>query len=134
MKLSIPLISSVMTLGTLLVDTVHAGGWVASCNVPKTKYGGDTYEIKAYCKNKKGEYKWSTVNLDRCIANQDGIMVPRLNGGFSGSCDRRSLGNPNNLYTAECRTIKGGWDYRKSTLDMNTFMTNVDGVLKCDSW
>ncbi|KAJ7261611.1 hypothetical protein C8J57DRAFT_1336632 [Mycena rebaudengoi] len=70
----------------------------------------------------------SSIGLNSCVANANGILVARNCGGFSASC--RFIGVSNTELTAVCGTGNGGGELG-STLDLNSVLTNRNGLLSC---
>lgn len=82
----------------------------------------------ANCAYPDGTYNVATViNLGKCITNAGGTMYAQVNGGFGASCPSASLSGT--VITASCGNGAGG--YVTSSLDLNTFVGNQNGILCC---
>ncbi|QRV73814.1 CVNH domain protein [Ceratobasidium sp. AG-Ba] len=66
----------------LATPAIAGGGFSASCS----GYGVSGTTLTANCSDGKGGSRWSSIDLNRCIANYNGNLVCAANGGFGGSC------------------------------------------------
>ncbi|KDQ19709.1 hypothetical protein BOTBODRAFT_41072 [Botryobasidium botryosum FD-172 SS1] len=115
--------------------TINAvGGFAQSCSWWGGTYGqvGSTWvaSLQATCRTASGGSVTSTIDLSRCIANDNGNLSCRANGGFTGSCSvDSSLGTGNTWLYATCRTSGGG--YQRASFDVNSCVGNLNGNLAC---
>ncbi|KAH8897698.1 hypothetical protein GQ53DRAFT_817976 [Thozetella sp. PMI_491] len=92
----------------------------------------DGYTINGECWNKEDQRHWakvsSSLDLDFCLLNTNGVLVPSYQGNFHQSCTNCSLGNT--LLVCNCRGF-GGSESTKIDLDM--VITQSEGILGCFS-
>ncbi|KAL3961056.1 hypothetical protein ACCO45_006173 [Purpureocillium lilacinum] len=83
-------------------------------------------EFTAYhCGDGRGGYNNPTINLNRCIGNDGGRLVP--GGAFGATCYGATV-KGTTLY-ANCGDGHGGWPW--SGIDLNTVLCNQGGNLVC---
>ncbi|KAJ7625797.1 Cyanovirin-N [Roridomyces roridus] len=90
-----------------------------------------TAALTATCQTLAGTEVESSIGLDSCIANQNGVLIAESNGNFSLTCpDRTFLVTTTSVtLTAECFTLRER--LVNSTIDLNTILTNQNGVMSC---
>ena len=121
---------AVLTLaGTLTSDAFADGNYSESCTTTALLVGSD---LQADCKRRDGSIRRSTIRLNDYIANDDGRLHWRRDGGFKASCGNVRLkggipleGAP--ILTAGCMT-RGGL-ITHPTIDLDEGIANVDGKL-----
>ncbi|KAM7208334.1 Cyanovirin-N [Naviculisporaceae sp. PSN 640] len=88
-----------------------------------------TWTLECDCDNKAGQRPTTSINLNNCLANANGIMVWRRNGGAGGSCDPIDLGYSRGSLTfqAKCRPSPYA-----GTINLSERIHNQNGVLACD--
>ncbi|KAJ7246491.1 Cyanovirin-N [Mycena rebaudengoi] len=102
------------------------GGFTASCS--NISVNTSNWVLTATCRTANGGSETSSIGLNSCVANANGILVARNGGGFSASC--RFIGVSNAELSAVCGTGNGGGELG-STLDLNSVLTNRNGLLSC---
>ncbi|RPA77402.1 hypothetical protein BJ508DRAFT_378921 [Ascobolus immersus RN42] len=123
---------TILSTASLLIDTVSAGGFAASCDLSKSRLTGegDTRRFNAVCKRKDGSYApESPVYISSCFRNNNGNLVAQFNGGAMGSCSGTSLQN-GKILKANCRSKTGA--SVSNSIDLNQFITNANGIILCD--
>ncbi|TRX97500.1 hypothetical protein FHL15_001778 [Xylaria flabelliformis] len=85
--------------------------------------------LQATCPNKQGKKTSTVINLNRCIANYNGVMHPVPDGHFGYTCQR----NYWKLYNGQTLKVEcdGPHGVVKSSLELGDFITNDDGQLRC---
>ncbi|QRW02750.1 CVNH domain protein [Ceratobasidium sp. AG-Ba] len=113
----------ITVLGAISVTPVIAGGgFSASCS--GASVSGTT--LTANCGNGNGGSRWSSIDLNQCIANYGGNLVCAKNGGFGGSC-------------SECEIRTGvymicgcsGGSNPTPIIDLDNCVANYGGNLAC---
>ncbi|KAI0203034.1 hypothetical protein F4808DRAFT_458261 [Astrocystis sublimbata] len=85
--------------------------------------------FQAYCPNRQGISALTVINLNRCIANRWGTMVPAADGNFGLSCQRNYWKMEAGIkMTVECDGPDG---VVRSSLNLDDFIHNDDGQLHC---
>ncbi|RPA78464.1 hypothetical protein BJ508DRAFT_416557 [Ascobolus immersus RN42] len=119
----------------------NAGGFAKTCGIPRLE-GKNHDRLFVECSTPvddtkpTGELKWRETSLDlnECIANNDGMLVPQRNGGFSGSCDG-SYTHIEDIVEhwrirSNCKKADGR--VRGSVLNLNLFVRNTKGKIHCN--
>ncbi|OIW31641.1 hypothetical protein CONLIGDRAFT_233652 [Coniochaeta ligniaria NRRL 30616] len=70
----------------------------------------------------------SSLDLSNCVGNFNGMLVPASAGGYSQSCENCSL--QDTILTCKCKGPSGSPGL-KATVDLNVFVQDSQGVLKC---
>ncbi|KAM7186130.1 Cyanovirin-N [Naviculisporaceae sp. PSN 640] len=90
-----------------------------------------SWTMECRCRNKSGDWPWTSINLNNCLANANGQLVWRRNGGAGGSCIAGDMGYRNSVggwwVWATCAPLK--YD---SSINLNERIHNQNGVLACD--
>ncbi|KAI0526519.1 hypothetical protein F5B22DRAFT_163311 [Xylaria bambusicola] len=120
-------------LGSPVPQTTNTGNstvysFADSCNGYKVNQIGVDVWLSASCRNTTGDWPYSQINLDHCIANNKGTMEAREDGYFGRTCDRMVMhGIPPVLY-AFCNN---GHEAMETVLDIGGFVDNDNGHLHC---
>lgn len=85
-------------------------------------------KLNAQCKNKKGKYIKTSLNLSSCVGNNNGKLV-----AGSGSYHKSSKGCKVAKNVLNCQSKNKKGKYLKASLALNTFISNINGALKCDA-
>ncbi|KAI0013973.1 CVNH domain-containing protein [Xylariaceae sp. FL0662B] len=101
-------------------------GFTDTCRRYTITQDGPNAWILAYCRDKGGLQWHSVLNLNHCIANDNGHMNPRQDGGFAASCHDLYLHSDLTM-TATC----DGGDGSPASVFLNDFINNDDGELIC---
>ncbi|HVK63742.1 MAG TPA: CVNH domain-containing protein [Polyangium sp.] len=117
-----------MTLvGTLASDAFADGDYHLSCTESRIVDLGRSKLLVASCKRRDGSINTHTnILLELFIANDDGSMVWRRNGGFASTCVLPSL--EGSKLRALCRKRDGSGVV--STIDLDENIANYDGKLE----
>ncbi|KAK4206387.1 hypothetical protein QBC37DRAFT_393491 [Rhypophila decipiens] len=102
-------------------------GTCGSCGIATVN---GEYALECRCRNSAGAVDWTRIVLNRCLANANGQLDWRRNGGFQGSCSSYVLeGNRN--FQSKCRNNAGAtnWAWAKN---LEERIHNWNGVLGCD--
>ncbi|KAM7211101.1 Cyanovirin-N [Rhypophila decipiens] len=70
--------------------------------------------LKCRCRNNAGVEVDASIDLNRCLANDNGVLVWRAGGGFYGSCGKQAP------------------DFEPTEVNLNDRIHNNNGVLRCD--
>ncbi|KAI1313678.1 Cyanovirin-N [Xylaria venustula] len=109
--------------------TVHS--FTDSCDNTYQVYQHDTtVHLSASCRSESGDWLYSELDLNHCIANSLGSMVARKDGNFGQTCNRMGLhgGGSHPLLYAYCSDGKYA---QLAVIDMGNFVDNEDGRLIC---
>ncbi|KAJ5975111.1 hypothetical protein N7481_008818 [Penicillium waksmanii] len=88
-------------------------------------------QIRADCReNEHGQYRTSTLDLNRCLKNNKGNLKCGKNGDFTASCINCSLRGHTEL-ECMCRNVKEGHPYASAHIDLNKCISNNHGELGC---
>ncbi|KAJ7247451.1 hypothetical protein C8J57DRAFT_1359032, partial [Mycena rebaudengoi] len=81
------------------------GDFTASCsNISVTT---SNWVLTATCRTANGGSETSSIGLNSCVANANGILVARNGGGFSASCRFIGVNVSNAELSAVCGTRNG---------------------------
>ncbi|CAJ2508094.1 Uu.00g092800.m01.CDS01 [Anthostomella pinea] len=69
----------------------------------------------------------SSLDLNDCLGNSEGLMVGRMGGNAFNTCHACSASTTSADITCECE-ITGG-DIKTSSFDLDTIVTNNNGIL-----
>ncbi|KAI0151844.1 hypothetical protein GGR57DRAFT_513813 [Xylariaceae sp. FL1272] len=103
----------------------RSGAFTASCKNAFIQNPSGQYDLVADCLRKDGHRMCSVVNLDRCVAVENGQIVAKnmwVDGGglAKGHCTSCTFFDPN----LRCNCAS-------NALDLNTVIGNDDGYLTC---
>ena len=107
--------------------TWSSGGNFISSSTDLKCVGAAT--LQATCMKNNGEKVTSKIDLDDAISNRNGSLLCILSnapGYYSATSKNVSLAGT--VLKADCKTDKG--DYQESSIDLNDFISNVDGCLE----
>lgn len=115
------------------IDVIkRSGGAFYSCYVRWFDYGHRLYYL---CHDTYGWKHYLFIDMNYCIANRYGWLIWQKNGWYKNSCGSCWLENAPWSIPSDpsiwCKCPSGTGTTITSHLELN-FMTNVDGVLKCD--
>jgi hypothetical protein len=109
--------------GSASVSSDSAGNFAASCNGVSLQ--GST--LDASCYNISGQLQSTSLDLNTCVTNNDGITAFQANGGYNGSCQGCSLSGT--TMTCQCYDVYG--QSRATSINVNNGVSNCNGALKC---
>ncbi|KAK8039641.1 hypothetical protein PG993_008052 [Apiospora rasikravindrae] len=123
---------SVITTTLFSTLAVVQGGFLQTCKDPSMIEGG----LEASCRTASGSWRHSRLSLNSCLANDNGVLVWRKNGGAMSSC---RYGRPQTGRYALCWScdMRGGsTDFDCVELGTNVHrvddrINNQDGRLEC---
>ena len=86
-------------------------------------------KLTGSCKNKKGKFVKASLDLNTCIMNKLGVLT---HGGkdFGKSSKNCKANKAGTTLTCKC---KKGKVYIKSSIKLDTILSNNDGKLQCDA-
>lgn len=121
--------TAVLTLaGTLASDAFADGDFDRSCHNVGLIFPQNTGPtLVAECTKRDGTTETSGIVLTNLIANDNGHLVWRVGGGFSGSCQESRIREVP-LLGAICTRNDGSPN--PSTLNLAERIANLDGLLK----
>ncbi|KAF8146235.1 Cyanovirin-N [Mycena galopus ATCC 62051] len=104
-------------------------GFVSTCT--GTSVDVSDAVLTSTCRTEAGGEITSSIGLDSCIANSNGVLVALSNGDFSASCPGITF-----IGTSTSATLLGQCDNEAgqlvtSTIDLNTVLTNNNGIMTC---
>lgn len=102
-----------------------AGNFSQTCS--DATISGST--LSASCRSRNGSYNSTSINLDSQIGNINGTLE-RGDHDFSQTCRGIELFNGGTM-KGECKTRDQRWV--STSLNLDGFIDNTDGVLKFDS-
>ncbi|KAK6543498.1 hypothetical protein TWF694_000244 [Orbilia ellipsospora] len=108
------------------------GGALRTCtNAGAVLKGKDIY-VEAFCSDGHGGSPLASVDVNTCIANDNGNLHWRKNGGFSGSCtiDLATGVQSNGYLIARCRKDNGSTVI--TGIYLNDHLVNRNGKLACE--
>ncbi|KAJ5110655.1 hypothetical protein N7532_001190 [Penicillium argentinense] len=87
--------------------------------------------IRADCReNENGQYRTSTLDLNRCIKNKKGGLKCGKNGDYTASCINCTLRGHTD-FECMCRNVDEGHRYVRAHIDLNKCISNNHGELGC---
>ncbi|KAH7283029.1 hypothetical protein KP509_35G057700 [Ceratopteris richardii] len=81
--------------------------------------------LRAVCKDAKGRYDWTSIDLNDSIGNDNGKLACHYYS-FKDSCEDLALEDGHTL-TASCEGEDG--IYHETSVDLNSCLDNEDGEL-----
>jgi hypothetical protein len=103
--------------------SADSGDFAASCR----DLDSDGAELTAQCRRVDGSMTFTSIDLSRYVANDNGRLVRRDDGHFDASCDAISV-SCDGVLEAQCRK-RDGQTWRYTELDLNEFLANFNGEL-----
>ncbi|KAL4876153.1 hypothetical protein BJY04DRAFT_223376 [Aspergillus karnatakaensis] len=124
LNISIPLM--LLSLG---IKVAADSGYGATCqDISYYNAADGSKEIFASCKKISGIYNiGNAINPDSCFANENGRLVGRLWGRYSGSCKDVKLSGT--VLRANCVNRAG--NYVSTSIETNNWIGNYDGRMHC---
>ncbi|KIM66722.1 hypothetical protein SCLCIDRAFT_75972, partial [Scleroderma citrinum Foug A] len=83
--------------------------------------------LTAYCQLKDGSYGWSSLDLNSCLVNTNGILYCSQNGDYGATCSSCSLSGT--VLGCTCQDSQQAG--QSASIDLNSCVTNNNGVLTC---
>ncbi|RPA77387.1 hypothetical protein BJ508DRAFT_364476 [Ascobolus immersus RN42] len=159
MRLPSPI--SLICIAVLIIKPVAVADFVSDCETGRDDKGrGDMsthfhdidlarpfkFVIKARCKQwMPPNYIYTnmtetTIDINKCIANDNGKLVKRKDGGFISSCLKKHTyfglvvdkGKKSVLFKAECKNAAGKWKKAQINLNDVVYPTQAKFGLECD--
>jgi hypothetical protein len=109
--------------GSASVSSDSTGNFAASCS--GISLSGSV--LSASCYAISGQLQPTSLDLNTCITNDDGIAAFQANGGYGGSCHGCSLHGT--VMTCQCSDYFG--QSRATSIDVNDRVSNCNGKLTC---
>ncbi|KAJ7359698.1 Cyanovirin-N [Mycena albidolilacea] len=108
-----------------------ANGFTSSC----ATWSGSGTILQATCSTISGSTITSTIDLNTCFTNTQGILAYQLNGNFAASCSNIShnAGNDRHGDTAYLSALCSAANGKKfdTAIATSTYIGNSNGVLVC---
>ncbi|KAK7056136.1 Cyanovirin-N [Favolaschia claudopus] len=123
-------------LSTLLAvfapsNVFAANGFTGTC----ATWSGSGTTLQATCSAINGTQITSTLNLNNCFTNTQGILGFQVNGNFAGSCTKIAHNAGNNRHGDEAwlsaLCSAGNGKQFDTAIATNTYIGNSNGVLAC---
>ncbi|KAH7040431.1 uncharacterized protein B0I36DRAFT_357733 [Microdochium trichocladiopsis] len=122
-------IHEILAVNTTVSLDKRDGGFFGSCDV--VRLGNPTSTLIADCRDLSGNWRTSTLNLNRCFANLNGNLAYVQHGNYGNSCDvRGSYLDVNRNYAIRCQGNNGVYGPLKA-YPINPYITNASGQLMC---
>ncbi|KAJ7875818.1 Cyanovirin-N [Mycena leptocephala] len=104
------LLSSASVLGAAVRapnTTISArdGDFAATCRT-FTLFSGSNPSLDAACESEGGQFLLTTISLNECIANDNGVLACQAGGGYGGSCSTIGFSSGTVLH-ATCKNDAG---------------------------
>ncbi|KAB5591183.1 hypothetical protein CTheo_5392 [Ceratobasidium theobromae] len=116
---------------TLVGASLFAASGVQAANFGSTcsniYLSGTT--LTATCTKVKGSPTTTSLDLNNCIINNQGIPLCKVGGNFAASCSGCYLDS--SVYTQMWCTCNGGVGPHSASIVLNNCVSNLDGVLSC---
>ncbi|KAJ7688741.1 Cyanovirin-N [Mycena rosella] len=115
------------------ISTRHDGGFGATCS--GFALSGDSssnYILRASCPNNDGTVIFSSLYLNGCVANDNGVLACQKNGGYGSTCETLGFeffGSTDVQLHANCKNSHGG--ISNDLLDLNKCIGNHNGQIDC---
>ncbi|KAH8910787.1 hypothetical protein BR93DRAFT_974875 [Coniochaeta sp. PMI_546] len=108
------------------------GHFIGSCAYPGLKFVDQS--LGMYCLNDNTAtfgYNWTWVDLDKCLTNDDGKLVPSSIGAYSDSCFNCEVSFDSSVHlTCDCWNM-AGTNQALASVDLNSLIYNIDGTMGC---
>ncbi|KAK4464026.1 hypothetical protein QBC42DRAFT_264160 [Cladorrhinum samala] len=127
MKFTLPLVTAA------LFATSASAGFFASCKPNWTIFDN---KLTAECRQINGAYRKTQMDMNLCVANDNGRLVGRDNGNYLRSCYSCAQGGlrivdaPYNSFL-QCMCVSSSGKEAPTEVDLDPFLQNVDGYLSC---
>jgi len=89
----------------------------------------DRAVLTATCDDGDGGFRRTTINLNDCFTNDNGVVRPVRGGNFASSCTAVIDPGDHSL-SGMCAQRSGSVNWY--SIDLNRFLTNREGILTCD--
>jgi len=109
--------------GSASVSSDSSGNFAASCSGLSLQ--GSV--LDASCYSISGQSQATSLDLNTCVTNNDGITAFQANGGYAGSCSDCALSGT--YLNCQCYDFYG--QSRAASINVNDHVSNCNGVLTC---
>ena len=109
--------------GSATVSSDSSGNFAGSCN--GLSLHGSVLDASCYAIS--GQLEATSLDLNTCITNNDGIPAFQTNGGYAGSCSDCALNGT--VLSCQCYDFFG--QSRPANINVNNHVSNCNGVLTC---
>ncbi|KAL6901393.1 Cyanovirin-N [Trichoderma evansii] len=121
MKFSLTFVSLILPMSTHVLGASEIRECVnATFNNPST--------LQADCVDGNGQLRTSTIDLNECLENRNGILYCGTNGRFGASCEKCIL-QGEAIFECECSNVQK--QVAKTFIELNSCVTNSNGKLTC---
>ncbi|KZW00761.1 Cyanovirin-N [Exidia glandulosa HHB12029] len=114
---------ALLALFAVFPSVFAVSGFISTCE--NVSLSGST--LHATCINEGGGAGGSSLDLNRCITNNNGEMFCQFGGSAFGSCRDCRLGGSE----LTCTCTRANQQTDVSSIDLNGCVGNLDGVLAC---
>ncbi|KIM64735.1 hypothetical protein SCLCIDRAFT_114413 [Scleroderma citrinum Foug A] len=83
--------------------------------------------LYASCKQENGQYDNTSINLDKCVTNDNGVLYCGTNGDYSSTCSDCTFTGT----TVVCDCKDSSQIVHSTSIDLNQCLTNSNGALTC---
>ncbi|KAL2130215.1 hypothetical protein VTI74DRAFT_6733 [Chaetomium olivicolor] len=124
---------AILTMGAAADGEPETRSIVEYCAYTGANLTGDHW-LGLYCRNDLTAvfgYNYSWIDLDLCVGNSGGQLIPYDSGNYSQSCLNCDLSHEQKtlILTCHCDKIPSG--RMTSSLDLNTAIYDDDGATGC---
>ncbi|MGK3960956.1 CVNH domain-containing protein [Sorangium sp. So ce1667] len=124
---------AMLPLGLCVLSLTYSaqaqGDFDLSCQ--SISYNNVFAQLVAYCRTLDGNYVFSFIELDQCIANANGDLVWTHGGQFSWTCLPCEVDYDGNRPWLECDCLDDNGVHRDTRLPLFQGIINLNGVLGC---
>ncbi|TPX17380.1 uncharacterized protein E0L32_003023 [Thyridium curvatum] len=128
----------VTSLGLIPQPIMASYGFANNCEVRGARLSESF--LGMYCNNHNTAeylYNWTWIDLNLCVSNYGGRLIPKKDGAFFRSCKPCSVklnGSASDDHVTlnlgcNCKDVKGHTP--ATILDLNTLIGNDDGAMTC---
>ncbi|KIM64762.1 hypothetical protein SCLCIDRAFT_1212824 [Scleroderma citrinum Foug A] len=83
--------------------------------------------LNASCRKENGQYGNTSINLNQCVTNTNGVLYCGKNGDYSPTCSGCNLSGT----SLDCQCKDKNQNEHSTSVDLNQCLTNNNGVLTC---
>ncbi|KAI1342041.1 Cyanovirin-N [Xylariaceae sp. FL0016] len=125
----LPILPILPFLARAAVAQDPSGGFYAACASWQLGFRGVDRFLVSTCPAGDGAAVRSALDLNDCLGNSEGAITAQRVGFAFNSCWGCSASNTSAELTCDCRT--SGDKTKTSTIDLDTVISNDDGILGC---
>ncbi|KAI0124294.1 Cyanovirin-N [Xylariales sp. AK1849] len=115
---------------TLVLALATAQGFYDECAPTwSLGYHNNAHFLVAQCPGSDGANHTSALDLNDCLANSEGSLRAQMVGFAFNTCNTCTSSATSADIACQCRLTSG--KYQTATLDLNTVVSNNDGIVEC---